>query len=237
MISVCMATYNGSKTIEKQLQSILKQLDANDEVIIVDDCSKDNTLEKIKELSNNYPVDIKILQNQVNSGPIASFEKALGAAHGDYVFLSDQDDEWFSDKVATVMTTFQEKQCDLVLHDGVVVDQNSQVLDPSWNHYNHNEVHQGVFGSLKKNAYTGAMMALSKDLVNQALPFPKQIEMHDQWLFFVAKKKHLKIAILEMPLMNYVRHGNNVTGMKKRSLSSQLYGRIKMFLALLLNTS
>lgn len=52
-ISVCMATYNGEKYIKEQLESILSQIGENDEVIISDDSSTDNTVEIIKAFSDN----------------------------------------------------------------------------------------------------------------------------------------------------------------------------------------
>ena len=62
-ISVCMATYNGEKYIEEQLKSILPQIGINDEVIIVDDCSTDNTVNIIREINDTR---IKLFQNDRN---------------------------------------------------------------------------------------------------------------------------------------------------------------------------
>lgn len=228
MISVCMATYNGEKTIEKQLRSILSQLSLADEVILVDDCSTDNTLQVVSKIIADYAVPVKVCQNKANSGPINSFETALTQAKGDYILLSDQDDEWFPEKVEKILQYFKEGKADLIVHDGIVVDKKGQVMDASWNHFNHNQVTQGVLGTFVKNAFTGAMMACSKRLVKAALPFPKNLEMHDQWLFLAAKKNHMKIAIIDEPLMYYVRHGENVTGMEKRSAYRRAKGRLKM---------
>lgn len=227
MISVCMATYNGAKVIEKQLVSILKQLSSVDEIIIVDDASTDETRGLIKKISAPYPAQLILLENPQNLGPIRSFEKALQASSGDYIFFTDQDDEWFLDKVATVMAVITREKSDLVVHDGVVIDGQGAIVDPSWNHYNHNDVHQGVLGNLKKNGYTGAMMTISRRLANASLPFPNKLEMHDQWFFLIAKKLGYSISIIEKPLMNYVRHGGNVTGMRKRTGWERLRGRLR----------
>ncbi|MDH6364553.1 glycosyltransferase involved in cell wall biosynthesis [Enterococcus sp. PF1-24] len=233
MISVCLATYNGAQFIEKQLRSILAQLTATDEVIIVDDNSTDQTLTIIKALQQDYSASVNIYQNKKNLGPIASFEKALTLTKGDYIFFSDQDDQWFPEKVASALAAFQKDNSDLFLHDGVVIGPQGEELDASWNHYHHNQVQQGLLGNLKKNAYTGAMMAISRRLADASLPFPAKIEMHDQWFFLVAKKRNFKITISEKALMNYVRHGNNVTGMHKRPLTQQLLGRLQMLKAYL----
>lgn len=226
MISVCMATYNGAKTVETQLASILPQLSSEDEVIVVDDGSADNTLNLIETLAQGYPAKLSIHKNMVNTGPVKAFETALKQAKGDYIFLSDQDDEWFPKKVQMVMEVFQDSNASLVVHDGVVVDKNKKELDSSWNHFNRNNVHQGVIGNIIKNGFTGAMMAFTKELVQASLPFPEKLEMHDQRLFLVAKKKGMKVSVIEAPLMYYVRHGDNVTG-NRRSFGQQLAGRIR----------
>lgn len=55
--------------------------------------------------------------------------------------------------------------------------------------------------------------------------------MHDQWLFLVAQRYHLKTVVLPQPLMKYVRHGDNVTGMQRRGLATMLHGRWRMWRA------
>nr|WP_240394344.1 glycosyltransferase [Carnobacterium maltaromaticum] len=84
MKSVCMATYNGSEFIKRQLDSIIKQLDVVDEVIIVDDNSSDDT---IKIILDNYSSNqVRIIKNNRNIGSIKSFEKALSEAKGSTFF-------------------------------------------------------------------------------------------------------------------------------------------------------
>ncbi|SDM70217.1 glycosyltransferase family 2 protein [Bacillus sp. OK048] len=227
--SVCVATYNGAEFIVRQLDSVLKQFDHGDEVIVIDDCSKDNTIEIIKEAYGNR---VQVHVNEKNLGAIKSFERAISFATGDILFLCDQDDIWEDNKVATVMKAFEEQRADLVIHDAIVVNGNLTVMNPSWNDYNHNNINQGIVGNIFKNAFTGAFMAFKKDLIPAILPFPAEIEMHDQWIALVCMKKKKKIVFIQEPLMKYVRHGGNVTGIKKRPLSAQLKGRLKMIKAI-----
>ncbi|MGJ7910701.1 glycosyltransferase family 2 protein [Neobacillus sp. LXY-1] len=229
MLSVCMATYNGEPFIVRQLDSVLKQLSPNDEVIIVDDGSKDRTIPLIKE---TYGDRVQVYVNEKNVGAIKSFEKAISLAKGDILFLCDQDDVWEDRKVSEIVRAFEDPGTTLVVHDASVVDGHLKVIDPSWNHYNANNINQGIVGNIIKNAFTGAMMAIRKELVSDILPFPPSIEMHDQWIALVCMMKKQKITYIDQPLMKYVRHGGNVTGMKKRSLSSQLKGRVKTLSAI-----
>jgi glycosyltransferase involved in cell wall biosynthesis len=229
MLSVCMATYNGERFIVRQLDSVIKQLGPEDEVIVVDDGSKDNT---VKVIRDTYDDRVKVYVNERNLGVIHSFEKAISLAKGDILFLCDQDDVWEDDKVETVLHAFKEQDSVLVVHDALVVDGNMDVIHPSWNDYNHNNINQGIFGNILKNAYTGAFMAFKKELKEDILPFPASIEMHDQWIALVCMLKKKKITFIHQPLVKYVRHGGNVTGMKKRSLSTQLKGRMRTISAI-----
>ncbi|GKQ43158.1 alpha-L-Rha alpha-1,3-L-rhamnosyltransferase [Companilactobacillus sp. RD055328] len=232
MISVCIATYNGSKTITRQLESILNQLDENDEVIIVDDKSIDETVEILESIKNKSSISISVIVNETNIGPIKSFEKAIKKANGEYLFFSDQDDIWLENKITQVMNEFN-KNADLVIHDGIVVDGDLKIIDNSWNHYNKNKLDQSLIGNIISNGYTGAMMAISLKLAKLVIPFPDSIPMHDQWIFDVAKIEKLKITTISEPLMKYVRHGGNVTGMKKRSKFIMFKDRINLVKELL----
>ncbi len=229
MLSVCMATYNGQQFVVRQLDSVLKQLTLDDELIVVDDGSTDNTVQVIKD---TYGKRVQVYVNEKNMGVIKSFEKAISFAKGDILFLCDQDDLWEPHKVKTVLKAFDEQNADLVVHDAYVVDGNLEILDPSWNEYNQNNIKQGVFGNILKNAYTGAFMAFRKEIVPSILPFPAAIEMHDQWIALVCMMKRKKIIFIKEPLMKYVRHGGNVTGIKKRSFFAQLNGRIRTISAI-----
>ena len=120
MISVCMATYNGEKYLKDQLDSILKQIQSSDEVIISDDGSNDSTryiIEKFqKEYKNIYLVD------GPKRGVQKNFENALKHARGDILFLSDQDDIWMDGKVERVLKEFENSKTLCVVHDAEIVD-------------------------------------------------------------------------------------------------------------------
>lgn len=228
-LSVCMATYNGENFVIRQLHSVVNQLKADDEIIVVDDQSSDRTIDIIRDTFGDR---VKVFPNSVNMGPIKSFEKAISLATGDIIFLCDQDDIWENHKVSTVLHAFQDQQTEVVVHDAYVVDGELNVINPSWNDYNHNK-QKGILGNVIKNSFTGACMAFRKQLVSDVIPFPAEIEMHDQWIALVAMMKKKKVAFIHEPLMKYVRHGGNATGTKKRSLAEMIQGRVGTVTALL----
>lgn len=231
MISVCMATYNGARFVREQLESILKQLGEDDEVVIVDDCSTDQTVDLIRHLNDDR---IKLMVNTSNHGPILGFMKAIKHAKGDYLFLSDQDDVWLSDKVEKVMAAFKGQHAQLVVHDGIVTDRALETVDNSWNHFSQRTPSVSLFKTLIKNGYTGAMMAFSRQIVPFILPFPKRVPMHDWWIALVVLKHNMKVVILPDKLIYYRRHGDNVTGQRRR-IYEMISFRTRMLMSLLKN--
>lgn len=108
-ISIVMATYNGQNFIKKQLESLNNQSVPIDELLIRDDGSSDNTVEIIKEYINqNNLSSWKLTVNSNNLGWRNNFSELLRDATGDLIFLSDQDDYWYPDKVEHMSAVFEE---------------------------------------------------------------------------------------------------------------------------------
>lgn len=119
MISVCMATHNGEKYISEQIDSILVQLSKEDEIVISDDGSTDNTLSIIEAYQDHRLKVHRFQQPEKSSHPhlyvTKNFENAIRQAKGDFIFLSDQDDCWMKDKVLKCMEYLKDNI--LVVHD------------------------------------------------------------------------------------------------------------------------
>ncbi len=201
-ISVCMATYNGALHIEKQLVSILKNLDANDEVVVSDDNSSDETI----AIVNGFKDDrIRVVINDVaNRGHITNFENALKHASGEYLFLSDQDDIWYDNKVELMMSALEKH--DLVVCDCTIVDGEMKLLNESF--YALLSSGNGLVKNLVKNTYLGCCMAFNRKVLEKALPFPSDIVSHDTWLGLMGELSGSCYFIPEK-LQYFIRHGTN----------------------------
>lgn len=106
-ISIAMTTYNGADYLLEQLESLRTQSLMADEVIIVDDCSTDNTVDLIDMYIQKYHLDHWVLiKNSSNIGWRKNFRKALQETTGDVVFLCDQDDIWNKDKISLMVKEF-----------------------------------------------------------------------------------------------------------------------------------
>nr|WP_263173626.1 glycosyltransferase [Shewanella sp. SM73] len=205
MISVCMATFNGSKYVETQIVSILKQLRANDEVIISDDGSCDDTLNIIKRLNDKR---IKIYINKGVKGYTGNFENALIQAKGDIIFLSDQDDIWFPNKVELLMKSLE--NFDFVISDARVVDLCLNTLEESY--FVSRSSSFGFFSSMIRCRYLGCCYAFKRKVLTKALPFPSKHKLlpHDLWLALIGEC-YFSVSYLKVPLVYYRRHSSNVS--------------------------
>jgi glycosyltransferase involved in cell wall biosynthesis len=226
MISVCIACYNGEKFIREQIISILGQLSENDEIIVSDDSSSDNTVEIIKSIADPR---INLVFNKNSTGrPTENFQNALLLAKGDLVFLADQDDIWVDNKCAKLTSLLG--SCLLVLSDSIVVDENLNELNSSF--FKFHGSGKGVLRNIVKNSYFGSCMAFRRELLEFALPFPSSREIgHDVWLGLVAEMVG-KVCLTHERLILYRRHDATVTphaiGKSKRSLPIKLWGRVIM---------
>ena len=116
MISVAMALYNSTRFIEEQLDSIRNQTGPVDEVIMIDDCSSDGTVEWVREYINKYNLNNwKVECHDENKGYIDTFYDAIGKCSGDIIILCDHDDVWLKDKVGIIKKAFTQKKDMLML--------------------------------------------------------------------------------------------------------------------------
>ena len=212
MISVCMATFNGGKFIREQLESILSQLPPDAEIIIADDGSTDDTLLVVDSLNESR---IRVLPAERHLGVIYNFERALRASKGEIVFLADQDDVWLPGKVEMCLAALNE--ADLVMHDAFLLGL-SDVFESAWGRNGKlsdiRTYRSGVVANWWKNSFTGCCMAFRRKVLDKALPFPKNLPMHDQWLGVVAEK-YFKVSYVDEPLVDYRQHSSNATHIEK----------------------
>lgn len=222
MISVCMATYNGEKFIKEQIDSILGQLKEEDELIISDDGSTDNTLEIIKAYNDSR---IKIFNHQREKSkyfpkmtvPYASFnfENALSNAKGDFIFLSDQDDIWNDKKIQTCLELL--KDYDYILTNLSIINDDGIVIKSRL--YNSKPFSANAIINCLKPNFWGCCACFNKKILSKALPFPKSICLHDFWIGLVATKIGKMYWYDEPLVLHRVGNQNTSTGGKKSNNS------------------
>ena len=230
MISVCIATYNGSAYIRQQLESILSQLPENAEVVVADDGSTDGTLDVIAAVGD---VRVRILPQSEHLGPTYNFERALREAKGDVIFLSDQDDFWIPGKVPQMLSALENSV--LAVHDANFMDGDGKPIATLGTMWKERPYKSGVFANWLKNTYTGCCMAFRRELLEKALPFPKGLPMHDQWLGLMGER-HFSVVAVKECLIQYRIHEKNATqlvGGKSRGLVQRVKWRLALLRSLL----
>lgn len=222
-----MATYNGEKYIKEQLDSILNQLFDEDELIISDDSSTDMTLEIIKSYNDSR---IKIFPNQKFGSPIYNFENALTHVCGDIVVLADQDDIWEKNKLQIIRENFEKKSDEILLqmYNGKCIDEFGKTIEDDL--FRYLNVREGLMQNIIKNSFIGCNIAFTKKLLDKALPFPKNIPMHDVWL---ACNAYLygDIKVINTKVFNYRLHKNNHS-IKNNSFWQKLQWRYNLIISL-----
>lgn len=198
MNSVCIATYNGEKYIEAQLRSILVQLRPDDEVIVSDDGSTDNTLGVVKAIGDER---VRILHSHCHDVK-GNFVNALEHARGDVIFLSDQDDVWLPGKYERCVQEL--KYVDLVCTNSKITDEHLNVVCDNFFRLYHS--HKGILRNIINGTYYGSCMAFRRTLLSLALPMPSSQDVnHDLWLGLVAEMTG-SVKFIQEPCLLYRRH-------------------------------
>jgi glycosyltransferase involved in cell wall biosynthesis len=228
MISVCMATYNGSRYLKLQIESILCQLSDFDELIISDDNSTDDTVDIVNKYNDSR---IKLILNKSPGGEIgkhvrvtSNFYNALKFAKGEYIFLSDQDDIWVMNRIGICISML--KHYDLVMCNCEIIDEYGISLRRSL--WNNNPISKYFFINILKMPFHGCCIAFNSKVLNAAMPFPSKLISHDNWIGLLASKTG-NIFFVEESLVYYRRHSGNVSLAKGRSdntLFFKIYYRV-----------
>ena len=226
-VSVCLAAYNGGEFVEQQMQSILAQLKPHDEVVIVDDCSIDDTLKRIAGIGD---ARIRLLRHEQNAGVVATFEDALRSASGDILFLSDDDDVWAPTKVARFLDSFESRPDAGIVQSRVrMIDEKDRPIpDSRVNRYG--RFYPGFWRNLFINHYQGSAMALRASLLGRVLPFPAcKSFLHDAWIGTRNDLVGGRFVFIDEDLLFYRRHGNNAS--RAKSSLQKIRTRAELLLA------
>jgi len=222
-VDILLATYNGEKYLEEQLQSILSQTHQNFRLIIRDDLSSDATPRIIEKYAKAHPDKIQSIASKENLGVKRNFSALMETSQAAYVMFADQDDCWMQDKITKTLETMKCAELKygvmtplLVHSDLIVTDENMQQIAPSfWEHTNIKpNSFLGLNRFLTQNMVTGCTMMLNKSLRQLAYPIPQDSPMHDWWVALVASAFG-KIEILNEPTLFYRQHSSNTLGAKK----------------------
>ena len=226
-VSVCIATYNGEKYIQRQLTSILDQLSDDDEVIVVDDCSTDRTVATIRQIGDRR---IGIHSNDRNMGEVFSFGRALTLAKNDFLFLSDQDDIWVPGRVSVMQQRLVETGAGVVASNFRWITAAEDLLDVPFDGVAARDSDRHLANIVAifagRTNYVGCAMALRREFVPMVVPIPSFVESHDLWIALASNLAASNAHLDESTLLKR-KHDKNVTStVSTRSLYRKLRSRV-----------
>ena len=228
-VSVALCTHNGSAYVEEQLRSILGQSRPPVQIVVSDDASTDDTIERVERTLAGSSISVLVIRNTVALGVAKNFEQAIAATTADLVAISDQDDRWKRDRLELITPAFESRaELSLLHHDARLVDDRGELMGstlfetldftPSEKSLERNG---RAFESLmRRNIVTGATTVFRSVLAGLALPFPPGW-IHDEWLAVVAAATGT-IDFLEQELIDYRQHGSNQIGVTALSFGGKI---------------
>jgi glycosyltransferase involved in cell wall biosynthesis len=200
-----MATYNGEPYIQTQLESFLGQTILPDEVVICDDGSIDSTMEILDEFVASAPFNVRVFQNKTNLGYSRNFERAIGLCKGDLIFMSDQDDVWFPEKLEVVLNRFNSADRPFVVINNAEITNSSLYPTGLTNFDQHRSA-----GFADDFLVYGCSTAFRAEFLPVILPVPHEYFVHDVWINRIGVYLRCR-AVVEQTLQYYRRHDKNTS--------------------------
>ena len=167
MISVIIPTYNRAGTILRSVESVLNQTEKDLELIVVDDCSTDNTIEILKQIDDKR---LSVIKLEKNSGACHARNVGIENAKGDFIAFQDSDDEWKPNKLERQLAVCLRKNA------GVVFCGLERFDDPNGKNK--------PFPDLKKSGFYGFGALVERSRVSTQTIFAKR-EIFNDYLFDV----------------------------------------------------
>ena len=226
-VTILLATYNSSKFLREQLDSLFQQTFSEWTLVIRDDGSSDETIAIIKEFQQKFPNILLLEDTNKNIGASESFMRLLQKTDSSYYFFCDHDDIWLPNKVKDSLDLMKKTELEnmmkpIIIHSDLrVVDKNLNIISNSfWKssgikpNYLENKNLIQVF-----NCVTGCTMLFNKTVKELAFPYPASIPMHDWWLAIVTLRNNGIIRHIDQPTILYRQHGSNEVGARMINFS------------------
>lgn len=203
-----MATYNGAQFLGTQLRSFLDQSRLPDQLVACDDGSNDLTVAILEEFARTAPFEVKVMRNAENLGHEGNFGQAIAHAEGDIILLSDQDDRWDADKLATVEQEFARHPKTLLIVNDVRMTDGD--LNPTGRTLLGQLRASGLIGRHNRGLLIGCGTSFRSALKPLVCPVPLLAYGHDTWVNEFAAMLGAK-RIIDRPLQDYRRHVHNAS--------------------------
>ncbi|MFI3264630.1 MAG: glycosyltransferase family 2 protein [Rikenellaceae bacterium] len=213
-----MATYNSSKYLKPQIDSLLNQTYKEFTLYIRDDGSQDETIAIINKYQQQQQNIILLNDPIKNREAMGSFIWLLESIEADYYMFCDHDDIWLENKIELSMAKMQKIESpntpSLIFTDLRVVTEDLNIIAPSMWRYEKLRpklLTQKRFATTK-NIFTGCTMLINNQAKQISLPISPKAIMHDSWIGLRVIAHNGNIGYIQEPQLLYRQHGNNAVG-------------------------
>jgi len=214
-IAIVMATYKGQELVEEQFQSLFRQSQLPDEIVVRDDCSPDKTMEKLEQIRKESPVPVTIHSGKTNLGYIRNFTEALKTAQADIYFYCDQDDVWFPNKIEKHLGIYKASPATLAIIS------NQEIVGPDLTPSGRTSLAE--ITNIRRTDHDfvhGCCTSFRHGLYPAAIAPPKYFA-HDDWIHALASACGRRIVI-EQPLQLFRRHDRTTTSSQFNSVGGRV---------------
>lgn len=210
-VSIALTTYNGGDLIREQIDSILAQTYPYFELVISDDGSDEKTIAILNEYANN-DARVSWSRSPLARGYVKNTENAIALCTGEILFLCDQDDTWYPEKVEKHVERYRDPSVSWVYNRLVITDAAGNEIgyleDTLPDYYRHKTMLENAWGSCIGGAQTSYRAAL----VKKAMPADPYAPAHDSWIQLAINP--LRGTFVNQILQTYRQHGANEVGVR-----------------------
>ncbi|MEY0151519.1 glycosyltransferase family 2 protein [Providencia rettgeri] len=212
-VSVIIPNYNRANTILNSVQSILKQTYSNLEVIVIDDCSSDESI-KILETIKDSRFRYYILES--NSGACKARNLGVELSKGDYIAFNDSDDIWLPNKLEMQLSHLEKNNCDIIFssfffNDGYYC-----------NIYPRQKIKSGFipFKYLIRHSLASTQTIVGKSNIIKSLSFDERLKRFQDWDYILQAGKKYSLFYINKPLVHVKLQKNSLSRNNKNGLLS-----------------
>lgn len=205
MISVVIPTYNKEKSITRTVESILEQDYTDFEIIIVDDCSSDDT---VRIIENTFKKRIRLIQSKKNFGANTARNKGVLEARGDYIAFMDSDDVWDKSKLSHCMKYIQETDADVIFHGYRRIFPNGK--EETLPHYDLNMENNKLRAILWENCVATPTI-FGKSEIFKRIPFDEEMPKFQDWELAIRLIGNCDLRFLNETLLTAYVEDNGLT--------------------------
>lgn len=220
MVSVIIPTYNRMGTLERSIESVLKQTYVDFELLIIDDGSNDGTKEYVCGLQD---ARVHYYRNESNMGPSASRNKGAALAKGEYLAFHDSDDEWLPDKLEKTMAVLSDSDDGVAMVYHEMQEQSNHNIIPSRHIPLMHKAGQ-IYTYMLLYPLIGIPTAVMKKRCFDALGgFSEDMKSFEDYEFFLRMAKQYEIAFIEEPLILIYDTPGSVNKQYKNKIDAELF--------------